>query len=138
MGFDTFAASLPGMWERTITVGSAGKTFTVTGWKIGWAYGPAHLIKNLQVVHMSCVYACSTPLQEALANAFETEIKRLGTSISFLETFSDQLEPKRRLLCQVLEEIGMKPIFPQGGCFVVADWSPLGLWTPLQQCYRGL
>jgi len=42
-------ATLPGMWERTITVGSAGKTFSVTGWKLGWAYGPEHLIKNCQV-----------------------------------------------------------------------------------------
>ena len=42
-------ASLPGMWERTVTVGSAGKTFSVTGWKLGWAYGPAHLIRNCQV-----------------------------------------------------------------------------------------
>lgn len=43
-------ASLPGMWENTITVGSAGKTFSVTGWKLGWAYGPAHLLKPLQLV----------------------------------------------------------------------------------------
>lgn len=56
-------ATLPGMWERTITIGSAGKTFSVTGWKIGWAYGPAKLIKNLQTVHQNCVYTCSTPIQ---------------------------------------------------------------------------
>lgn len=42
-------ATLPGMWDRTITIGSAGKTFSVTGWKLGWAYGPEHLIKNCQV-----------------------------------------------------------------------------------------
>ena len=42
-------AELPGMWDRTITIGSAGKTFSVTGWKLGWAYGPEHLIKNCQV-----------------------------------------------------------------------------------------
>ncbi|KAH9629541.1 hypothetical protein HF086_014552 [Spodoptera exigua] len=56
-------ASLPGMWERTITVGSAGKAFSVTGWKTGWAYGPAALMKNLQVVHQNCVYTCCTPIQ---------------------------------------------------------------------------
>lgn len=44
-------ASLPGMWERTITVGSAGKTFSVTGWKLGWSYGPEYLIKPMQLVH---------------------------------------------------------------------------------------
>ena len=56
-------ASLPGMWERTITVGSAGKTFSVTGWKLGWSYGPAKLMHNLQVVHQNTLYTCSTPLQ---------------------------------------------------------------------------
>lgn len=56
-------ASLPDMWERTITVGSAGKTFSVTGWKLGWAYGPRELIRNMQVVHQNTLYTCSTPLQ---------------------------------------------------------------------------
>lgn len=57
------SATLPDMYERTITIGSAGKTFSVTGWKIGWAYGPANLLYNLQVVHQNSVYTCSTPLQ---------------------------------------------------------------------------
>lgn len=55
--------SLPGMWERTITIGSAGKTFSVTGWRTGWAYGSAALIKNMILVHTNVVYACPTPLQ---------------------------------------------------------------------------
>ena len=48
-------AELPGMYDRTITIGSAGKTFSVTGWKLGWAVGPEHLIKNCGVVHQNCV-----------------------------------------------------------------------------------
>ena len=60
-------ATLPDMWERTITIGSAGKTFSVTGWKLGWAVGPANLLRNCQVVHQNCVYACPTPIQEAVA-----------------------------------------------------------------------
>ena len=56
-------ATLPDMYERTITIGSAGKTFSVTGWKTGWAYGPANLLKNLQVVHQNAVYTCATPIQ---------------------------------------------------------------------------
>ena len=51
------------MWERTITIGSAGKTFSVTGWKVGWAYGPANLMVNLQMVHQNSVYTCTTPIQ---------------------------------------------------------------------------
>lgn len=63
--------SLPGMWERTITIGSAGKTFSVTGWRTGWAYGSAALIKNMILVHTNVVYACPTPLQVFyLANIF--------------------------------------------------------------------
>ena len=60
--------TLPDMWERTITIGSAGKTFSVTGWKIGWAYGPANLMINLQMVHQNCVYTCPTPIQVSAEN----------------------------------------------------------------------
>jgi kynurenine---oxoglutarate transaminase / cysteine-S-conjugate beta-lyase / glutamine---phenylpyruvate transaminase len=55
--------TLPEMWERTITIGSAGKTFSVTGWKIGWAYGAANLLVNLQMVHQNSVCTCSTPIE---------------------------------------------------------------------------
>ena len=57
------AATLPGMWDRTITIGSAGKTFSVTGWKLGWSIGPKHLIQCLCMVHQNCNYTCPTPLQ---------------------------------------------------------------------------
>ena len=70
-------ATMPGMWDRTITIGSAGKTFSVTGWKLGWAVGPAHLISNCGVVHQNCVYTCPTPIQEAVARGFEKEMARL-------------------------------------------------------------
>jgi hypothetical protein len=61
--FLSLLASLPDMWERTITICSAGKTFSVTGWKLGWAYGPENLMKNLQTVHQNTVYTCPTPIQ---------------------------------------------------------------------------
>jgi len=51
------------MWERTVTIGSAGKTFSVTGWKLGWSIGPKHLIYCLCMVHQNCNYTCPTPLQ---------------------------------------------------------------------------
>lgn len=68
MLFCQFTATLPGMWERTITIGSAGKTFSVTGWKTGWAYGPANIMQNLFVVHQNCVNSCNTPVQ--VVNSF--------------------------------------------------------------------
>jgi len=56
-------ASLPGMWDRTITIGSAGKTFSITGWKLGWAYGPSALINNVFVAHYNSIKCCYTPGQ---------------------------------------------------------------------------
>ena len=60
-------ASLPDMWERTITIGSAGKSFSVTGWKLGWAIAPESLLRNCQVCHLNSTNSCPMPLQEALA-----------------------------------------------------------------------
>ena len=114
------------MWDRTITIGSAGKTFSVTGWKIGWAYGPANLLYNAQVVHQNCVYTCSTPIQEALASGFELETERLGSNECYFNSLPKELEPKKKKIVDMLTEIGMVPTVPEGGYFVVADWSPLG------------
>jgi kynurenine--oxoglutarate transaminase/cysteine-S-conjugate beta-lyase/glutamine--phenylpyruvate transaminase len=56
-------ASLPGMWERTVTIGSGGKTFSTTGWKLGWTIGPADLIKCGHDVFVQTTYTCPTPIQ---------------------------------------------------------------------------
>ncbi|XP_028165953.1 kynurenine--oxoglutarate transaminase 3 [Ostrinia furnacalis] len=118
-------ATLPGMWERTITVGSAGKTFSVTGWKIGWAYGPAALMRHLQVVHQNCVYTCATPIQEAVARSFEYELARYNTPDCYLFSLARELLPKRDALVKTLRENGFNPTVPEGGYFVVADWTKL-------------
>lgn len=122
-----FLATLPGMWERTITIGSAGKTFSVTGWKTGWAYGPANLIRNLQVVHQNSVYTCTTPIQEAIALGFEKEFPRLGQTDCYFVSLPKELEPKRNYMADFLREVGMNPTVPEGGYFMVADWTPLGM-----------
>ncbi len=62
-------ATLPGMWERTITLGSAGKTFSVTGWKIGWAITSATLVHAVLMAHQWIPFTVATPLQEAVAIA---------------------------------------------------------------------
>ena len=122
---DSLAATLPGMWERTITIGSAGKTFSVTGWKLGWAYGPQSLIRPLQLVHQNCVYTCSTPTQEAVAVAFEIEIQRMDTPDSYWKELSDMLQVKRDRMAAFLAAASMKPIVPDGGYFMIADFSGL-------------
>ncbi|XP_014697376.1 kynurenine--oxoglutarate transaminase 3 isoform X1 [Equus asinus] len=116
-------ATFPGMWERTITIGSAGKTFSVTGWKLGWSIGPDHLIKHLQTVQQNTVYTCATPLQEALAHAFWIDIKRMDDPECYFNSLPKELELKRDRMVHLLESIGLKPIVPDGGYFIIADVS---------------
>lgn len=132
-----FTATLPDMWERTITIGSAGKTFSMTGWKLGWAYGPSNLIKNLCVVHQTAIYTCATTAQEAVARGFEHEIALLGTPDSYFETLSDELQPKMNYLFKVLQDNGFKPIKPEGGYFMIADWTNFGLYISVIKIATG-
>ncbi|KAI5243683.1 kynurenine--oxoglutarate transaminase 3 isoform X1 [Manis pentadactyla] len=118
-------ATFPGMWERTITIGSAGKTFSVTGWKIGWSIGPNHLIKHLQTVQQNSVYTCATPLQEALTQAFWTDIKRMDDPECYFNSLPKELEVKRGRMVHLLESAGLKPIVPDGGYFIIVDVSSL-------------
>ena len=120
-------ASLPGMWDRTITIGSAGKTFSVTGWKLGWAFGPQHLIHALQTVHQNCVYTCATNLQEAVAMGLELERGRMDHPDCYFHSLPADLEPKRDRMADMLTMVGMKPIIPEGGYFMLADFSGLNV-----------
>ncbi|XP_071947856.1 kynurenine--oxoglutarate transaminase 3-like isoform X2 [Antedon mediterranea] len=120
-------ASYPGMWERTITIGSAGKTFSATGWKLGWGIGPENLMKGLRVVHQHSVYCCPTPLQEAVAVGLETELARFGQPDCYLTSLAEELEEKRNKVCKVLHEIGLEPIVPDGGYFILADVSKINV-----------
>uniref|UniRef100_A0A8C8ZAS5 Kynurenine--oxoglutarate transaminase 3 n=1 Tax=Prolemur simus TaxID=1328070 RepID=A0A8C8ZAS5_PROSS len=118
-------ATFPGMWERTITIGSAGKTFSVTGWKIGWSIGPNHLIKHLQTIQQNTIYTCATPLQEALAQAFWIDIKRMDDPECYFNSLPKELEVKRDRMVCLLESVGLKAIVPDGGYFIIADVSLL-------------
>ncbi|CAH1786885.1 unnamed protein product [Owenia fusiformis] len=118
-------ATLPGMWERTITIGSAGKTFNVTGWKLGWSIGPSHLIQCLTTVHQNCNYTCPTPIQEAVAVGFETELPRINTKECFYHSLPAELQVKRDRLAELLKSVGMTPTIPEGGYFMMADISQL-------------
>ncbi|KAM4720722.1 kynurenine--oxoglutarate transaminase 3 isoform 2-T2 [Rhinophrynus dorsalis] len=118
-------ATLPGMWDRTITIGSAGKAFSVTGWKLGWSIGPAHLIKHLQTVQQNSIYTCPTPLQEALAHALFKDFKRMDDPDCYFNSLPRELEAKRDRMARLLQEAGIKPVVPEGGYFMVADISVL-------------
>jgi len=130
----------PGMYERTITMGSAGKTWSCTGWKIGWSIGPADLIKAMQIVWQNSIYTCATPLQEACARSFRLEMERpfdghaKDNPESYFRTLTEvELRPKREKMAKILESVGMKPIIPNGGYFMIADASPMKKIIPEEE-----
>jgi aspartate/methionine/tyrosine aminotransferase len=122
-------ASLPGMWERTITLGSAGKTFSVTGWKIGWAVAPAALSTGLRLMHQWVSYAVATPLQEAVACALEE-----AGGLDYYTGLRDMYEKKRDLLCGALKESGFRVYVPQGTYFILADFQSWGFRDDMEFC----
>nr|XP_025966587.1 kynurenine--oxoglutarate transaminase 1 isoform X1 [Dromaius novaehollandiae] len=123
-------ASLPGMWDRTVSIGSAGKTFSVTGWKVGWTVGPPRLLQHLRTVHQNSVYHCATAAQEAVAQGFRRELERLGQADSYFTSLVRELQGKRDRLVQSLDAAGMKPIVPEGTYFLVADISAFASDVP--------
>jgi N-succinyldiaminopimelate aminotransferase len=107
-------ATLPGMAERTLTISSVGKSFSVTGWKIGWCSGPADLVAAARTVKQFLTFAGGTPLQHAAAAA-------LRLPRSELDALRDDLRAKRDQLCQGLTAAGLTPIVPAGTYFINAD-----------------
>ncbi|XP_067845995.1 kynurenine--oxoglutarate transaminase 3-like isoform X2 [Heptranchias perlo] len=120
-------ATLPGMWARTITIGSAGKTFSVTGWKLGWSIGPEHLIKHLQTVQQNTIYTCCTPVQEAVAQGIRKEHGRLTEQECYFSSLPRELEVKRNRMAKFLHAAGMRPVIPEGGYFMIANISVLNV-----------
>lgn len=116
-------ASLPGMWERTITIGSAGKTFSATGWKVGWVISSEQNIQHLKIIHQNCVYHCPTAAQEAVARGFEREYELFGTPESYFQQLPAMLHQKRAKLASCLGSVGLQPVMPEGGYFMIADIS---------------
>jgi N-succinyldiaminopimelate aminotransferase len=113
-------ASLPGMAERTLVVSSAGKTFSVTGWKVGWVHGPSELVGAVRAVKQFLTYVSGAPFQPAVAAAL-----RLPDEV--FTGFAAELEAKRDLLSEGLAAAGFAVNRCEGTYFVTADVRPLGL-----------
>ncbi|MCQ1995144.1 aminotransferase class I/II-fold pyridoxal phosphate-dependent enzyme [Arthrobacter sp. zg-Y1171] len=113
-------ATLPGAAERTLTISSAGKTFSVTGWKIGWLTGPAPLVAAVRTVKTFLSYTSGTPFQSAVAVG-------LGLEDSYFTGAAAALQAKRDLLGSGLRAAGMEVLPSAGTYFVTADTSPLGI-----------
>ncbi len=114
-------ATIPGMWERTITVSSSGKTFSVTGWKIGWAVGPEALIKGLVLTNQWVQFSVSTPAQHAIAICLVEADKPYEGYPSYYAWLNAQYTTKRDALLRALTDAGLRPVPPQGGFFIIAD-----------------
>lgn len=112
-------ATLPGMAERTLTLSSLGKTFSLTGWKIGWAIGPADLTKAVRAAHQFLTFATATPLQAGAAAAFTMHEQRDLAIAQTVELFASN----RAFLLGVLERCGVRTIAPAGAYFIVGDWT---------------
>uniref|UniRef100_A0AC11ASA8 Kynurenine aminotransferase 1 n=1 Tax=Ovis aries TaxID=9940 RepID=A0AC11ASA8_SHEEP len=116
-------ASLPGMWERTLTIGSAGKTFSVTGWKVGWVLGPDRLMKHLRTVHQNSIDQCATQCQAAVAQSFEREQLHFGQPSSYFVQFPQYIQRCRDHMIQSLQSVGLRPVIPQASYFLITDIS---------------
>jgi N-succinyldiaminopimelate aminotransferase len=112
-------ATLPGMAERTLSISSSGKTFSLTGWKIGWATGPSALVGAVQTAKQFLTFVSGAPFQPAIAHA-------LGLEDAYFESFRAALEAKRDRLCAGLEAAGLAVFRPAGTYFVTTDITPLG------------
>jgi aspartate/methionine/tyrosine aminotransferase len=105
---------------NTYVIGSAGKTFSVTGWKLGWLIAPAPLVTDCLIVHQYTVYVCCTPLQEALAIAFESAQQ----TREYLASLCGQLQRQRDKLMDCLSRITAITAYrPSGAYFVLVDIS---------------
>ncbi len=120
-------ATRPGMAERTLTISSAGKTYSFTGWKVGWICGPAPLVSAVRTVKQFLTYVSGGPLQHAVAAAL-----RLDDSV--VDTLAASLQAKRDRLCAGLESAGFGVRRPQGTYFVTADIRPLGATDGMEFC----
>ncbi|MER8068803.1 pyridoxal phosphate-dependent aminotransferase [Streptomyces sp. NPDC094034] len=112
-------ASFPGMRERTLTISSAGKTFSFTGWKVGWVTGTPELVRAVRSAKQFLTYVASGPFQYAIAEA-------LRLPESYFEGLRADLRAKRDLLSTGLAAAGFEVYRPAGTYFVTTDIRPLG------------
>jgi N-succinyldiaminopimelate aminotransferase len=120
-------ATLPGMRERTVTISSAAKTFSFTGWKIGWVTATPELVAAVRTVKQFLTYVTGGPFQYAVAQA-------LALPDSYFASISADLRGKRDLLCSGLAEVGFEVFRPCGTYFVTTDIRPLGYTDGMEFC----
>jgi N-succinyldiaminopimelate aminotransferase len=116
-----------GMAERTVSIGSAGKTFSVTGWKIGWVTGTPEVVTAVNTAKQFLTYVSGAPFQPAVAGA-------LALGNDYFDTLRATMQSKRDLLCDGLQSLGFGVHRPQGTYFVTTDIRPLGHTDGIEFC----
>ena len=122
-------ATLPEMFERTITIGSMGKTFSVTGWKVGWAIAPAALSAAVRAVHQFVTFTNSAPFQEALADVLPA-----AADNGYYTQLRADYARRRDLLAKVLRGAGLEPLPIGGAYFLLTDIGKLGYASDTDFC----
>ena len=112
-------AAIDGMWERTLTLSSLGKTFSLTGWKLGWAIGPSGLTAGLRAAHQFLTFTTPTPVQHGAVAAMEAPT-------TFYEEMRADYRAKRDLLATGLQSAGFEPHVPEGTYFMMAGHPDAG------------
>jgi N-succinyldiaminopimelate aminotransferase len=120
-------STLPGMFERTLTLSSAGKSYSVTGWKVGWATGPAELVSAVLAAKQWLTFTSGAPLQPAIATALDDEPE-------WPRALARDLQSRRDLLCHGLTRIGLDVRRPEGTYFALTDISSLGWKDGMEFC----
>ncbi len=119
--------TLPGMWDRTVTISSAGKTFSFTGWKVGWVTGPADLVASVLSAKQWLTFTNAAPLQPAVAHA-------LRHQAGFYDALAHELQDKRDLLVAGLRELDLEVFEPEATYFVTSDVRAYGYDDGLAFC----
>ncbi|KAE8250186.1 hypothetical protein A4X13_0g4913 [Tilletia indica] len=109
-------ANFEGMWERTITIGSAGKSFAATGWRVGWCIGPAHLVHPTWIVHVRISFCTNHAASVGAAIGLEKAEEH-----DFFPTQVKQYAERRDIICKALDDVGLPYSWPEGGYFVMVD-----------------
>jgi N-succinyldiaminopimelate aminotransferase len=118
-------ASLPGMFERTVSVSSVGKSFNATGWKVGWVYGHPDLIDGVRRAHQFIAFCVHHPSQKAVAYA-------LNLPDTYYSSFRAMYAGKLQLLLEALDHTGLQYRIPEGTYFVLTDFSALFKGSPME------
>ena len=122
-----YMATLPGMFERTISCSSLSKTYSITGWRLGYTIAPAEITERIKKVHDFLTVGAAAPLQEAVVTA-------LNFDDSYYQEVLDLYTAKRDVFCQGLDSIGLTHNVPQGAYYVMMDISEFGYDSDLDFC----